>query len=170
MELGFCRVRGGLRLLQFLLAHGAGFEQLLQTAELLHGVYNICLARSPVRLEAGHRRLLLVGINLHERLTGLMGEGGIADLLMVGKLREGPVGPHPLPQFEIHFLKRALPQVLPLIEGSGLRALVHPLTDDDLADHTTLAQWIGEPLALDLTTLDPPGVNQGFARFGKSDF
>ena len=63
-----------------------------------------------------------------------------------------------------------MPSILPIIEASGLTALVHPLTDDDLADHTTLAHWIGEPLALDLTTLDPPGLNKGVARFAKSDF
>ena len=57
-----------------------------------------------------------------------------------------------------------------MLEASGLRALVHPLTDDDLADHTRLAHWIGEPVDLDLSMLDPPGVNQGVARFGKSDF
>jgi len=107
---------------------------------------------------------------LQAQLRAAMGEGGIADLLMVGALREGPVGPHPLPQFEIHFLKRALPQVLPLIEASGLRALIHPLTLDDLADHTTLGQWLGEPLDLDLSVVDPPGQNQGVARFGKVDF
>jgi aromatic ring-cleaving dioxygenase len=107
---------------------------------------------------------------LHARLTELKDTGELADLKMVGKLREAPVGPHPLPQFEIHFLKRALPQVLPLIEASGLRALVHPLTDDDLADHTTLATWIGEPLDLDLSVMDPPGANQGVPRFGKVDF
>jgi len=107
---------------------------------------------------------------LHEQLSALQAAGEIADLLMVGKLRERPVGPHPLPQFEIHFLKRALPQVLPLIEASGLRALVHPLTDDDLADHTTLAHWIGAPLDLDLSVMDPPGRNQGVPRFGRRDF
>jgi hypothetical protein len=32
-----------------------------------------------------------------------------------------------------------------------------------------LAEWIGDPIPLDLTTLDPPGVNQGLARFGKTD-
>jgi aromatic ring-cleaving dioxygenase len=64
-----------------------------------------------------------------------------------------------------------LQQVLALIKESGLTALVHPLTDDDLADHTSLGQWIGgEPLPLDLSVLDPPGMNQGVARFGKSDF
>jgi DOPA 4,5-dioxygenase len=44
------------------------------------------------------------------------------------------------------------------------------LTLDDLADHTSLARWIGTPLELDLTVLDPPGVNQGFARFARTDF
>ena len=44
--------------------------------------------------------------------------------------------PHPVPQFEIHFTKEVLPAILPFVEASGLTALVHPLTDDDLADHT----------------------------------
>ena len=92
------------------------------------------------------------------------------EVLFAGAATSGKTGPHPIPQFEVHFLKRSVEHVVAAIRASGLRALVHPLTDDDLADHTTLAQWIGEPVELDLTTLDPPGVNQGVARFGKSDF
>jgi aromatic ring-cleaving dioxygenase len=92
------------------------------------------------------------------------------DILFVGRMMDRPVGPHPVPQFEVHFLERSQPNVVAAIEASGLRALVHPLTDDDLADHTTLAKWIGEPVDLDVGVLDPPGVNQGFDRFGKSDF
>jgi DOPA 4,5-dioxygenase len=85
-------------------------------------------------------------------------------------MTEGKAGPHPIPQFEVHFLESAREEIVPRIEASGLQALVHPLTDDDVADHTTLAQWVGAPIELDLTTLDPPGMNQGVARFGKSDF
>ena len=92
------------------------------------------------------------------------------EVLFAGGMTRGKTGPHPIPQFEVHFLKRSLPDIVGRIRESGLRALVHPLTDDDLADHTSLAQWIGQPVELDLTTLDPPGVNQGVARFGKSDF
>lgn len=88
----------------------------------------------------------------------------------VGQLTESGVGPHPIPQYEIHFRETALPGVIKAIEAAGLRALVHPLTDDDLADHTVLAHWIGEPLELDVSVLDPPGMNQGVARFGKADF
>ena len=106
---------------------------------------------------------------LHRRLSSAMGSGELVGVLFVGKMRDKSVGPHPKPQFEVHFREDALPGVLPLIEASGLTALVHPLTDDDLADHTSLALWIGEPLLLDHSVLDPPGMNQGIARFGKSD-
>ena len=92
------------------------------------------------------------------------------EVLFVGRMMDRGVGPHPIPQFEVHFLESARPGIAAAIEASGLRALVHPLTDDDLADHTSLAQWIGEPIELDVSVLDPPGHNQGVARFGKSDF
>lgn len=92
------------------------------------------------------------------------------DVLFVGRMMDQGVGPHPIAQFEIHFLGASRAAVIAAIEGSGLRALVHPLTDDDLADHTSLGHWIGDPVALDVTALDPPGRNQGVARFGNTDF
>jgi DOPA 4,5-dioxygenase len=106
----------------------------------------------------------------NQRLREAMAPGGSPRLLFVGSLKDGKAGPHPMPQFEIHFTRDVLEDVRAFIEASGFTALIHPLTDDDLADHTTLAEWIGTPLAMDLTTLDPPGRNQGVARFGVSDF
>lgn len=91
-------------------------------------------------------------------------------LSYVGRLSDAPVGPHPMAQFEIHFDAVVRNAVIAVLETSGLTALVHPLTDHDLADHTSLAHWVGSPLVLDLSVLDPPGQNQGVARFGKSDF
>ena len=92
------------------------------------------------------------------------------EILFVGRMTEGKAGPHPIPQYEVHFLRKSLEGVQSALHASGLRALVHPLTTDDVADHTSLGEWIGEPLELDLTTLDPPGMNQGIPRFGKTDF
>ena len=106
---------------------------------------------------------------LRNRLLDSIGSQDSLGLLFVGELRDRSVGPHPDPQFEVHFLAKDLHRILPVLEASKLRVLVHPLTDDDLADHTTLAHWIGRPLDLDLTTLDPPGMNKGVARFGKTD-
>ena len=97
-------------------------------------------------------------------------DGAEPHILFVGRMTEGRVGPHPIAQYEVHFLGRSRAGVIAAITASGLRALVHPLTDDDLADHTRLAHWIGEPVELDLATLDPPGQNQGVARFGRTDF
>jgi aromatic ring-cleaving dioxygenase len=95
---------------------------------------------------------------------------GQPGVLFIGQMTDRGVGPHPIPQYELHFREVSRPSVVAAIEASGLRALVHPLTNDDLADHTTLGQWIGEPVDLDLGVLDPPGVNQGVPRFGKTDF
>jgi aromatic ring-cleaving dioxygenase len=107
---------------------------------------------------------------VHLHLSELKAPGGVSPILFVGQLRDQKAGPHPIPQFEIHFTKEHLGTIVPVIEASGLTALVHPLTEDDLADHTSLAQWIGEPIELDLAPLDPPGMNKGVARFGKTDF
>lgn len=107
---------------------------------------------------------------LRDHFARLGARGDEPRIVFVGRMTEGKVGPHPIPQFEVHFLEHSLEGMVAAIEASGLRALIHPLTDDDLADHTHLGRWIGEPLELDLATLDPPGLNQGLARFGKTDF
>ncbi len=107
---------------------------------------------------------------LHGRLLRLQQSGAAPRLLFIGQLRDQKVGPHPIPQFEIHFTGELVAVIKDEIRETGLTALVHPLTTNDLADHTHLGEWIGTPIELDLTVLDPPGINQGFARFGKTDF
>jgi aromatic ring-cleaving dioxygenase len=107
---------------------------------------------------------------LRARLIRLKDSGETPQLLFIGELRDHKVGPHPVPQFEVHITAGLVPMIEGLIREVRLRALIHPLTHDDLADHTRLGQWIGAPIDLDLTVLDPPGTNQGLARFGKTDF
>jgi DOPA 4,5-dioxygenase len=111
-----------------------------------------------------------VALRLHRELEDMLARGGLAGLVLVGHMYDKGVGPHPKPQFEIQFHELAVPRITEILAATGLTSLVHPLTDDDLADHTTLAQWLGEPVPLDESVLDPPGHNQGFARFGKTDF
>ncbi len=107
---------------------------------------------------------------LRDRFADLQAAGSAPLIRFVGRMVDGPVGPHPAPQYEVHFHANARAKVIALIEATGLTALVHPLTNDDLADHTTLGHWIGEPFVLDTGVLDPPGINQGVPRFGLSDF
>ena len=108
--------------------------------------------------------------HLHQRLNDMLMGGTCPGLVLVGHMYDTGVGPHPKPQFEIQFYEFAVPHITGILAATGLTSLVHPLTDDDLADHTTLARWLGEPIPLDESVLDPPGHNQGFARFGKVDF
>jgi len=107
---------------------------------------------------------------LHQQFSELLANGSFADLVMVGQMYDTGVGPHPKPQFELQFYESAVPRIMAILRPTGLTSLIHPLTDDDLADHTTLAQWIGEPIPLDESVLDPPGHNQGIARFGKVEY
>ena len=107
---------------------------------------------------------------LREDFVRLSAAGRAPHILFVGRMTDGKAGPHPIAQYEVHFLEGSLAGMISAIAASGLRALVHPLTDDDMADHTDLAHWIGEPVDLDLSVLDPPGMNQGVARFGRTDF
>jgi len=109
-------------------------------------------------------------VELRDRLRKPLAGDPLSGLLFVGELRDHKAGPHITSQFEIHFGERLLPIVEAELTRSGLRVLIHPLTLDDLGDHTYLGRWIGQPVELDLTVLDPPGVNQGLARFGKTDF
>jgi aromatic ring-cleaving dioxygenase len=111
-----------------------------------------------------------VAERLHQELSDRLVSGTLPNLVLVGKMYDSGIGPHPKPQFEVQFLASAVPDITRILKATGLTALIHPLTDDDLADHTTLAVWLGDPLPLDESVLDPPGQNQGFARFGKVDF
>jgi DOPA 4,5-dioxygenase len=79
-------------------------------------------------------------------LAEVLGLGG------AGKVRRGPVGPHPIPMFEAWFAASVLPVVKAWAEANrdGLSVLIHPLSGDELADHTAHAQWLGEPVELDL--------------------
>jgi len=107
---------------------------------------------------------------LRNRFVSLTRNGNDPAVLFVGRMMDRPIGPHPIAQYEVHFREGFEAEIGALIEAADLRALIHPLTDDDLADHTVLARWIGEPVELDVTVLDAKGENQGVARFGVTDF
>jgi len=72
--------------------------------------------------------------------------------VFVGFMIDCPVGPHPVPMFEINFPRRLFGEVtLWLLHHHGnLSILVHELTGDDYKDHTDYALWIGKPVELDL--------------------
>lgn len=63
----------------------------------------------------------------------------------------GIAGPHPVAQRAVIFRKDALTApVVPwlMFNRQGLDILIHPLTDDEVEDHTTHAVWLGKPVDL----------------------
>jgi aromatic ring-cleaving dioxygenase len=63
----------------------------------------------------------------------------------------GIAGPHPVAQVQVIFPKdRFTADVLPwlMFNRQSLDILIHPLTDDEVEDHTAHAVWLGTPVQL----------------------
>jgi aromatic ring-cleaving dioxygenase len=69
-----------------------------------------------------------------------------------GKVRNRPVGPHPLPMFEAWFAVEHLDKVVRwgMANRRGLSIMIHPLSGNDLEDHRDHAIWMGTQLPLNL--------------------
>ena len=72
-----------------------------------------------------------------------------------GGFSDEPVGPHPVPQFNVMFQAPEFQRLVPwlMLNRDGLDILVHPLTDDMYGDHTAHALWLGNPVELKTDTL-----------------
>ena len=68
----------------------------------------------------------------------------------MGNWRDEPVGPHPLPMYQVSFATREFARVVPwlMLNHDGLSTLVHPNTDDGFLDHAKHALWSGAQLEL----------------------
>ncbi len=73
----------------------------------------------------------------------------------MGRWRDAPVGPHPVPSYQVAFEPELFGDIIPWLALSrgGLSILVHPQTGDDRADHSDFAMWLGAALTLDLDKL-----------------
>jgi aromatic ring-cleaving dioxygenase len=70
----------------------------------------------------------------------------------LGRWNAGPIGPHLCGSFEIAIPTMRVGELLSwlLLERGELDILLHPLTGDDLVDHTDHALWLGAPRSLRL--------------------
>jgi aromatic ring-cleaving dioxygenase len=103
-------------------------------------------------------------MNFHAHIYFTQAQRGIANelrksiqenlslmLQKISILNPGPLGPHPLPTFEIHFSGETYPRVIEFLKNhrSGLSVLIHQDTGDDIEDHSKNIQWLGDPVTLD---------------------
>ena len=82
-----------------------------------------------------------------ERLREAIGNRFAVEL---GRWRDEPVGPHPVPMYQAAFPAAEFPRIVPwlMLNRGGLSVLVHPQTEDAYDDHTIHALWLGAPLPL----------------------
>jgi len=74
----------------------------------------------------------------------------------MGRWRDEPVGPHPLPMFQAAFPAAVFSEIVPwlMLNRDGLTILVHPETGDDVVDHRDNPLWLGEKLDLNIAFLE----------------
>ncbi len=75
--------------------------------------------------------------------------------LEIHSMADGPRGPHGAPMFGADIPKADLPKVLGflMLNHGSLPVLIHPVTNNELLDHTHHALWLGERQPLDLLKL-----------------
>ncbi len=73
----------------------------------------------------------------------------------LGRWRDEPVGPHPKSMYQVAFSPELFGRVVPwlMLNHRELDVLIHPSTDQDVADHSDRALWLGGRLSLNLDFL-----------------
>jgi aromatic ring-cleaving dioxygenase len=66
----------------------------------------------------------------------------------IGSWHDEPVGPHTAAMYQLAFAVEEFPRLVPwlMLNRAGLSVLVHPMTGNALADHTSHALWLGPAL------------------------
>jgi DOPA 4,5-dioxygenase len=87
-----------------------------------------------------------------ERLRAEIAERFAARL---GSWHDEPVGPHPIAMYQVAFAIDEFSRLVPwlMLNREGLNVLVHPITEDAVADHSRHALWLGRPVPLRLEVL-----------------
>jgi aromatic ring-cleaving dioxygenase len=78
-----------------------------------------------------------------------------ADLVNVGRMHDGPVGPHTKPMFRIELHSSVFKLIVNhlMLNHGDLSVLIHPETSDPFKDHTLCTLWLGSKVPIDLTKL-----------------
>lgn len=73
----------------------------------------------------------------------------------MGHWHDKPVGPHPLPMYQVSFAAGEFARIVPwlMLNRGGLTILVHPNSGDGYGDHAEHALWLGAKLELRLDIL-----------------
>jgi aromatic ring-cleaving dioxygenase len=90
-----------------------------------------------------------------QQAQALCAAAGRAFPLVVGRMHDNPVGPHPRGSCQLAFPADLFGRVIPwlLEHRKGLTIFAHASTGDDIKDHTDHVMWLGPSESLNLAAL-----------------
>ncbi len=114
----------------------------------------------PALIEGYHAHVYYAGPADREIAAAIREAAETSFEVVMGRWRDEPVGPHPLPMYQIAFDRALFPDFIPWLQSvhGPLSILVHTRTGvSDLMDHSDGAMWIGRSLELKLDFFDRDG-------------
>jgi len=72
----------------------------------------------------------------------------------LGQIINHPIGPHPLPMYQVNYSSSNALEVETYLAEKQLTVLLHEDTGDHIKDHTKGARWIGRELKLNIKWLE----------------
>jgi DOPA 4,5-dioxygenase len=116
------------------------------------------------RTESYHAHIYFDGPEARAQAMMLRDEIAARFRVQMGRVHDRPVGPHPLPMYQVAFETAAFEKLVPwlMLNRRGLSVVVHPNTDRVRDDHLVHALWLGTALPL-----DGSGLEESLAALGK---
>jgi len=90
-------------------------------------------------------------------------DGLVARFAADCRWRERPIGPHTKPNFRVRMSPSQCGRIVAwlMLHRAGLSVLVHPYTEDRVADHSDRAVWLGKRVAINFAFLKRPAMVAG---------
>ena len=107
----------------------------------------------PEQVITGYHAHVYFDADTVEKATALCAAARDRFGVVMGRVHERPVGPHPMFSCQLAASIEQFGALLPwlALNRDGLIVFAHPETGDDLADHRDHGIWLGTGLELDLT-------------------
>jgi DOPA 4,5-dioxygenase len=107
----------------------------------------------PEQVITGYHAHVYFDADTVEKATALCAAARDRFGVVMGRVHERPVGPHPMFSCQLAASIEQFGALLPwlALNRDGLIVFAHPETGDDLADHRDHGIWLGTGLELDLS-------------------
>jgi aromatic ring-cleaving dioxygenase len=109
----------------------------------------------PAKIESYHAHVYYTGEASRAAAASLREALQSRFEVAMGNWHDKPIGPHPLPMYQVSFAFREFARIVPwlMLNHAGLSILIHPNTDDGYRDHAEHALWLGAQQELRLDVL-----------------